>query len=169
VAPSFATGATPITNLTAQGPTTINVVAGATVPTQYTIAIPSNFSGADLSATLKFGLTSSLAAQDVSSALAVAAAYTVSYSTGTGATIAMHPGTGKTITVKRGAKLRFTNQDTVAHITHGGGPFPHEGDAGGTPNNTYEVNTIGTAPGSQGTLGCHSHGSATYATYTVEP
>jgi cysteine-rich repeat protein len=169
VAPAFAVGTTPITGLTAQGPTSINVAAGATVPTQYTIAIPANFTGADVSATLKFGLTSSVGPKDVSSNLAVAASLTTSYAAGTAGTVAMHPGTGKTITVKRGAKLRFTNLDTATHITHGGGAFPHEDTTtGGTPTNTYEVNTIGTAVGSTGTLGCHSHGTATYATFTVE-
>jgi cysteine-rich repeat protein len=171
VAPSFAAGANPITNLTAQGPTSINVAAGATVPTQYSFAIPSNFAGADVNATLKFGLTSSPSAglQDMSSALTIGAIYTVAYAAGLGTNAETHPGTGKSITVRRGTKLRFKNLDTITHITHGQDGFAHEVDAGGLPNNTYELNTIAVAPGTQAKLGCHSHGSQTYATFTIAP
>jgi cysteine-rich repeat protein len=157
VATSVVVGATPVTGLPVQGPATIAIAAGATVPTQYTLVIPSNLTGADLAATINFDLTAPVAVQDLSSSLNVAAIYTVTIAPGTGAAGANHV-TGK-VTLKRGTNIRFVNKDTVQHITHGGPVFPHETISANTglPNGTYEVETIGLAPSTNGKLGCHNH------------
>jgi len=97
----------------------------------------------------------------------VAAVYTFTIAAGTGAQDPMHPGTGKTVQVLRGTKVRMRNSDTEQHVSHGGGGFAHEADAGGQANATYEINTTGIAPGANATFGCHTHGAATYATVQV--
>lgn len=159
--------------ITVTGPATITLAADATQTAQYQIVIPMNATGATLNGTLKLAGSSSLGAVDISSTVTVNNIYTVDYTAGTGDNDALHTNTGNTpnLKVKRGAILRFHNGDTADHIIHGGGVFPHEGQVvgvDGLPGRNYDVQTIGITPGSSGTLGCHTHGTATYSTYTVE-
>ena len=58
----------------------------------------------------------------------------------------------------------------IQHITHGDGPFPHQtvSATSGLFGSTYNVDTVGIAPGSSGNLGCHDHTSATYVQFTVQ-
>jgi hypothetical protein len=134
------------------------------------VTIPSNATGSDLAATLKFDVAAPDGAKQLSSAVTISAAYTVTYAAGLGGDTTTHPGAGKNIVVKKGAKLLFHNADTVSHITHGDGAFPHEStnvSVGGLPTKTYTVDTA-TLNGTTGNLGCHSHGNSTYAKFTIE-
>jgi hypothetical protein len=171
--PSLATSlGAPIPNVTLMGPTSVAAVNGTPVTAQYMISVPPNATGSDiLGAALNIAYSSTLGANTATATVGIAAVYTFTYAAGTGTASANHVTTGKTVTVKRGAKVHFLNSDTATHITHGDGAFPHEDVAGATsgdPNNTYEVLTIGIPPGSTGQLGCHSHGSGTYATVNVQ-
>ena len=157
----------PIVPMAPTGPITLTVAADQTQTAMYQVTIPSDISGTDFVGTLHLDVTSSLGVTPVAATFKVAAVYTVTYGLNSGTAAATHASTGLNVTVKRGTKIRFTNADTIEHETHGQGPFPHEEPGGGQPNGTYEVNTIA-AQGS-GTMGCHSHGSATYGTYTVVP
>lgn len=157
----------PLAGMTATGPTTLTIAADQTQTATFTVAVPTDISGTDFAATLNFDVTSSLGMMPAVATLNVTAAYTVTYAVNSGNAAATHASTGLDITVKRGAKLRFANADTIEHRTHGGGVFPHEAAGGGAPNGTYEVNTI--AMQGTGTLGCHTHGDATYGNYTVVP
>jgi plastocyanin len=142
----------------------------------YAVKVASNATGTNLAATLKLDVTSSAEPVALSSMIDVAAIFTVSYAAGTGGTVANHPmqsgAVGNAVTVKRGTKIRFTNNDTARHITHGQGFFPHEDQTnGGAAGGTYELNTIAAAPGQTGQLGCHetNHGGAAgYITFTME-
>ncbi|HEU0029526.1 MAG TPA: hypothetical protein VFQ53_02750 [Kofleriaceae bacterium] len=171
VTPSLVDAANaPLTGVaTITGPTSVTLAADQISPSQFSIAIPSDATGTDVTAKINLAISSTAGSETLSSNLTVAAVLTAEYAANLGADIGKHPDTGKTFTVKRGAVLRFKNLDTTTHITHGGGIFPHEDTTnGGQTGGTYEVNTIGIAPGQTGTLGCHSHGDATYATITVQ-
>jgi hypothetical protein len=161
----------PIANVTLDGPATVSVAADGTATASYSITIPTNTAGAALSASLKVSLSTADGVEDLTSAVTINNVYTVPYASGTGTTATNHLMAGQAITVKRGTIIKFTNGDNITHIIHGGGTYSgdHEDQtAGGAPGRTYEVPTIGYAPGSTGTLGCHSHGSASYATYTLQ-
>jgi len=156
--------------ITVTGDAAVTVTANATVPVMYTLKVPSNATGADLTGSLKFDVTSTAGTKSLTSTLAVAAVFTATYAAGLADNQAAHPDRGLNIGVKKGAKIHFTNSDTAIHITHGDGAFPHEtqGATGGLPAKTYEVLTAGLNVGANGSLGCHSHGTATYAKFTVE-
>jgi hypothetical protein len=158
-------------NVTMQAPTNVALTANGTGTASFQITIPTNATGTDLNGSLKIDLMSSAGNQSLTATVAVKAQYTVDYLANTGATIGNHANANNVpnLVVKRGAILRFHNSDTATHIIHGGGVFPHENTTtGGTTGRNYDVQTIGIAPGSQGTLGCHTHGTATYSTYRVE-
>lgn len=168
VAPTITFDGAPLAGLTVAGPTTVTVAANATVPAQYEIVIPINYTGKDIpAAEIKFDLTGPVEVQDRTSALSLAAVYTVGIAAGTGTDVAKHTKSAP-ITVKPGTKIRYKNNDTITHRTHGDGPFLHEPDGGGAAGLTYTVDTTGVPPGSSGALGCHNHGDATYTTFTVQ-
>lgn len=160
--------------ITVTGQPTVSLAANGTATAMYTVTVPANATGTQLSAAVKFDVTSSAASTQATSALTVGAIYTMTYAAGLGADITAHPGRAQSITVKHGAKIQFHNADTAVHITHGekDAPtaFPHEttGSTGGLPNNTYVIDTSNVAPGTTGKIGCHTHGSATYANIAVE-
>lgn len=169
VTPTITAAGTPLAGLTVAGPTSIDVAAGASVPTQYQVVIPTNFTGNDIAAEIRFDLNAAVEVQDRASALSLAAVYTVAIAAGTGTDLAKH--SSGAITVKRGAKIRFKNNDTVQHITHGGPVYPHEtiNAATGAPGATYEVLTQALAPSTNGRLGCHNHqADATYINFVLE-
>lgn len=164
------TGAALTGGIAVTGQPTVALTANGTATAMYTVKIPSNATGADLTGMLKFNVTSPAGSKELDSTLNVAAVYTVTYTAGLGANVATHPERAQNITVKKGAKVAYHNADSVVHITHGDGAFPHEttGATGGLPNNTYVVQTANLASGASGSLGCHTHGSSTYAKFTVE-
>jgi cysteine-rich repeat protein len=157
-------------------PPTVDLVAGQTTTVPIDLKIASDATGTDLSDKLTLTLTSSAGTAIASSPIVVKALFTVVFADGTNNVPSQHAAEGKNYTVKRGAMIRFTNDDStvVQHIIHGDGTiFPHEQPTG--PDTTtqikgksYDVKTIGLSPGSVGQLGCHSHNStATYTTFTV--
>jgi hypothetical protein len=150
----------------------VTLTDGGTQSAAYQIQIPMNATGSDLDGTLKVEMASTANNDTVTSVVNVKAIYTVDYAAGTGSTVANHMNAGgvPNLVVKRGAILRFHNSDTIDHIIHGDNTtFPHENTTtGGAPGRNYDVATIGIAPGSTGTLGCHTHGDQTYSTYKVE-
>ncbi|HEY4241694.1 MAG TPA: hypothetical protein VGM88_17855 [Kofleriaceae bacterium] len=171
IAPSLeTTTGTSITDVTVAGPTSLTLTAGGTQTAQYTVHIPTNTSQDSLAANLNLSLTSTAAPASATSAITIANQYTFTYAAGTGATVANHETTGMTVTLKRGAKMHFTNADTMIHETHGpviNGTNYHESDSGGQPGATYEVDTIAMPPGTY-QFGCHDHGAGTYASITME-
>ena len=175
IAASLVDGANaPIAGVMVTGPTSVSLTADGSAPAQFTVTVPTSATGIDLAATLKLEVTSSAAPVSAASSVNIAAVYTFDYTAGLGTGAANHPGKlMKNVTVKRGAKLRFTNNDTIEHRTHGDGgmAFPHEAAGAGVPGGTYEVNTTVVAPGTTGRLGCHTHPGAndeTYANITVQ-
>jgi cysteine-rich repeat protein len=162
----------PITSMMVTGPTTVAVAKDITTPTEYTVVIPSDATGAALAATLKFDVTSTLGAANITSTINVSPIFTITINAGTGAQNPMHPLAAQTFTVKRGTKLHMLNSDTVEHISHGGNGIPHEPGAigagtNGQPNATYIVDTTPIALGTNGTFGCHTHGTASYGTIQI--
>lgn len=170
----------PLPALTVTGPASVSLTDGQVVPTEYTVSIPSNATGAALNAKLKLDVTSTGGNHNLSTTVAIAAIYEVDYAAATGSDVAKHPiqsGTQlSTVALKRGATVAYHNVDTIQHITHGDGIFNHENENGnnnspniGLPNGTYMQPTLAAAPGSSGRLGCHLHGGdAGYVTFTVE-
>lgn len=160
-----------VPGVTIDGPASVTLAADGTGTATYAVSIPSNTTGAVMTASLKVGVMSSAGSEDLTSAVTINNFYTVEYGAGTGANQNDHPMRGMNVTIKRGTIIKFPNTDTIDHIIHGGGAFPHENTTvgvGGVPGRTYEVNTIGTNPGASGTLGCHTHGTGSYSTYTVQ-
>jgi hypothetical protein len=155
--------------VTVQGPASVTLSAGQSMPATYTISIPSNASSGDFTGILKLALSSSAGTEELTSSLSIAATYTFDIPDGTGTATENHPSTGKTISLKRGAQISVHNSDSIKHVTHGTG-LAHEADAGGQPGGTYTVSTTAIAPGTSGVLiGCHLHGgNGTYATVKVE-
>lgn len=172
VVPTFVDAAnTPIPNVTVTGPSQVTVTSNATVPSQYQIQLPSNTTGSQLLANLKLDLSAPSGNETLMSAVTIEPIYVVTTAANTGNTINNHPLTNKNIVVKRGTIVRIMNTDTTVHITHAGGEWPHEGTdpaTNGQPGQVYEINTIGAPPGSNGTIGCHTHGDATYGTLSAE-
>lgn len=157
--------------VTLEGPASVTLAAGATATATFTITLPPNTTGSVIDGALDVALSSSAGTVDLTSQVTINNFYTVVYPAGTGTTATNHPMAGASITVKRGTIVKFPNDDTITHIIHGGGTYSgdHEDQtAGGSPGRTYEVQTIGYAPGSTGTLGCHSHGTASYATIALQ-
>jgi cysteine-rich repeat protein len=162
--------------VTVTGPSALTLTAGGTSTATYTVKVASNATGTELSGMVKLDVTSTAGNQTIVSTLSIAPVFTVTYANATAATVAMHPiqsgSVTKNITVRRGTRIRYTNADTVRHVTHGSGIFPHENTTtGGTPGATYELSTLAAAPGSTGQLGCHESGhggSAGYVVFTVE-
>lgn len=155
--------------LTVAGPASVPLTANGTATAMYTVTIPTDATATQMTADLKLDVTSPSGTKAYTSAFTIAPNYTVTYAAGLAANIAMHPMTGKKISLKKGAKISLHNADTVTHITHGDGGFPHEttGPTGGLPNNTYTIDTTPLAVGTTGQVGCHSHNSPTYATVTI--
>jgi hypothetical protein len=160
-----------IPNVTVDGPATVTLTADGTGSAAYTITIPSNATGSVIEGSLKVALSSSAGTSDLASTVTINNFYTVMYPAGTGMTATDHPLAGMTINVKRGTIIKWPNNDNITHIIHGGGSYSGEHEdqtAGGSPGRTYDVPTIGYAPGTSGLLGCHSHGTASYATFTLQ-
>ena len=167
-------GEVALPNIMVSGTPNVTLEAGGAGQAVFQIQVPMNASGTALTGTLKIELNSSLGIQTVTAPVTINNVYVVDYAAGTGVTTGMHMNAGSVpnLLVKRGAILRFHNSDTIDHIIHGDGTtFPHENQTvgvGGLPGRDYDVNTIAIPPGSAGTLGCHTHGTATYSTYRVE-
>lgn len=164
----------PIPGITITGPTTLSVPANGVVPGQYTLVVATNATGTQVTGTVKLDLTLPSGTESLTSALTLAPIYTVTYRSTTDANAATHPiqagQQAATVTVKRGAIIRYKNESTIQHATHGDGIFDHEDIAnGGQPNGTYEQTTIQAPPGSTGRLGCHNHGGDNgYVVFTAE-
>lgn len=163
----------PLSGLIVEGPATVTLAADQMATATYELDVSSNATGTSVSGSLKLDLSSSVGSESLTATLAVEPNYTIAYAAGTGATVDKHPvlsgSQPKNVTVKRGAVIRYVNDDTVQHDTHGGGIFDHQGNGGGQPGTTYEQRTIGAAPGSTGDLGCHDHGgTAGYVRFTIE-
>lgn len=157
--------------LTVTGQPMVTLAANGTANAMYTVKVPTNATATQISATLKLSVASTAGSKDYSSTFTIEPVFTVTYAAGLAGNVATHPGRLQTFSVKQGAKIAVHNADTTAHITHGDGGFPHETTdvtKGGLPNNTYTIDTSKIAVGSKGSVGCHTHGSATYATVTVE-
>lgn len=160
-----------IPGITVDGPASVTVAANGTGSATYTITIPTNATGSVIEGSFKLAVTSSLGSSDLSSAVTINNFYTVMYANGTGVTATDHPMAGQTINLRRGTILKWPNNDTITHIIHGGGSYSGEHEdqtAGGAPGRTYDVPTIGYAPGTTGLFGCHTHGAASYATFTLQ-
>ena len=160
----------PIVGATVTGPTSVNLTAAGSSPAAFNVVIPSDATGTDMVATLKFDITSTAEPVATTATVNIAAIYTMEIPSGTGVSTPGHPGTNKTITLRRGTKLRMLNADNIVHITHGQNGIPHENQnvaVDGQPGATYEVNTTALAPGSGRTFGCHSHSAETYANITL--
>jgi hypothetical protein len=155
--------------LTVTGPTSVALTANGTTSAMYTVKISTDATATQMTADLKLDVASPGGTKSYTSAFTIAAIYSVTNAAGLAANIAMHPMTGKKVSLKKGAKISVHNADTVVHITHGDGGFPHEttGPTGGLPNNTYTIDTTPLAVGTTGQVGCHSHNSPTYATVTI--
>src|ERR1051325_3216407 len=156
--------------LTVTGQTTIPLTANGTAAQMYTVKIPSNASGTQLLANLKLDISSTAGTKSFTSAFTIQPILSVPYPAGLGANIAAHPLRNLTFTVKKGTVINLKNLDTTGHITHGDGPFPHEKQdvaIGGLAGNTYPLDTTKLNLG-PGNVGCHTHGSATYAKITIE-
>lgn len=173
IASSLVDGAgAPLTagGLTVAGQPSVTLAANGTATAMYTVKIPGNASGTQLTANLKLDVSSTLGSSSHMSAFTIQPILAVPYPAGLAGNVAAHPLRNLTITVKKGAQLVFKNADTTSHITHGEGVFPHENQdekVGGLAGNTYTLDTSKLATGS-GKVGCHTHGSATYATVTIE-
>jgi hypothetical protein len=149
----------------------VTLAANGTGSATYTITVPTDATGSVIEGSLKVAVTSSLGSSDLTSAVTINNFYTVAYEAGLGTTAAMHPMAGQTINLRRGTIIKWPNNDTITHIIHGGGSYSGEHEdqvAGGTPGRTYDVPTIGYAPGTSGQLGCHTHGTGSYATFTLQ-
>jgi hypothetical protein len=157
--------------LTVTGQTTLSVAANGNASAMYTVKIPTNASGTQLLANLKLDVSSSLGTKSLMSAFTVQPIFSVPYPAGLAGNVQAHPLRALKISVKQGAKISLHNADTTSHITHGDNGFPHENQdvtVGGLAGNTYVIDTAKLAVGTKGAVGCHTHGSATYATVTVE-
>lgn len=157
--------------ITLTGEPSVTLAANGTSNVMYSLKVPSNATGTDLTGTIKFDVSSSAGSKAITATVAIAAVFTTVYAAGLSNNRAAHPDRGLSIPVKKGAKLRFTNADGTVHITHGDGVFPHEstGQNGGLAGKTYEVLTADIDVGKTGRLGCHSHDvDAGYATFTIQ-
>jgi cysteine-rich repeat protein len=153
---------------------TADLAPGGTTMVPLTIKIPSDATGAAITANLKVDLSSTAAPVTASASVAIDHYFTVLYPDGAGTVVANHQFVAGNFTVLRGTIIRFKNEDTTVlqHITHGdGNTFPHQEPIAASTalvGTTYEVPTIGISPGSIGQLGCHDHESgSTYITFTV--
>jgi hypothetical protein len=162
-------GAALADGITVTGQPSIALAADATATATYTVKIPTNATGADLTAKLNFDVSSTAGSKQLTTTLGVTAVYNVVYAAGLGGDVTTHPMRAETFSVKKGAKISVHNADTAVHITHGDNGFPHETQSatGGLANGTYVIDT-GKLNVTTGNIGCHSHGSATYAKVTVE-
>ena len=163
----------PLSNVNLTGPTSVTLAADGTATAAYMIQVPTDATGSVMTGTLRVAVTSSGGNKDFSSAVTVNNIYTVDYPAGTGGTPANHPNAGMNITIRRGTILRFPNHDTIDHIIHGDNQkgFQHENQSlgvDGLPGRTYDMPTIAIPPGTTGTVGCHTHGTASYGNYTVQ-
>jgi cysteine-rich repeat protein len=164
------------------GPTSVTLTANETTSVDYTVAIPSNTTGTALTATLKVDIISPLIPINLTSSVSITPNYTLVYAANTGEDTTKHPiQAGQqpaTLTLKRGATISYKNEDTVPHVTHGGGvpheptnPAPPATPVNGLPGNTYIVQTTPVAPGNTITFGCHDHpdqNDASYSRITIE-
>jgi len=159
-------------------PASADLVAGGTTMVPIMINIPSDTTGAAIAGNLKLDLTSTVAPESVSSPVAIDHIFTVDYIDGTGTATANHALNNQNFTVLRGTIIRFKNDDKtpaaapgIQHVIHGDGPFPHEDPRDNVNTQllgtTYDVPTIAVSPGSAGSLGCHTHGAASYIGFTV--
>jgi hypothetical protein len=165
---------TPIPGVTVSAQPTAALTTNGTAMVPVMLAVAPNAAGADVTGTLKIDITGGPAPINLSSTIAVSAVFTVIYPDGAGSTVANHQLVGAAINIKRGAIIRFKNEDTTPgaqHITHGGPLFPHESTAAtsGLLGDVYDVPTEPYSPGSVGQLGCHDHESSnSYITFTIE-
>jgi cysteine-rich repeat protein len=177
--------ADPAVVLTVPGTADLSADGTAVVPVTLTTA--SDASGTALNDNLTFTLTSSAGTSMAAATVAIANIFTITFIDGTGGVAANHAGAGVSYTVKRGAIIRFHNADTTttlipttvpanvattSHVIHGDGAFPHQDPRTSLTTqitgDDYDVPTIGIAPGSSGSLGCHDHAAAaTYSQFTV--
>jgi len=167
----------PITGATVTAPATADLSSG-TASVVLMVMVPLTATGAEIQGTLKVDITSTADPASVAVAADIKPYFTVDYAAGTGVNPANHDLNGKTFAVRQGTVVRFKNDDTIPHVTHGNGtpgnttsPFPHESLAGGLAGNTYQIQTTAITPSATTyTVGCHDHpgaGNAEYMTFTV--
>ncbi|MEO8551924.1 MAG: myxococcus cysteine-rich repeat containing protein [Kofleriaceae bacterium] len=167
-----------ITGATVTIAATADLTDGQTQSIPLTIMVPLSATGADMTGMLKVDATTSTT-DPVHLAVAadIKAIFEWTYAAGTGTVVNNHGEHGGTFTVLRGTVIRIKNDDTIGHITHAGAVtgqtnanFVHESQdpaVGGLPGKFYDLPTNVSPPGSQGTIGCHDHGTGTYMTVTV--
>jgi len=153
---------------------TADVAANGTAMVPIMITVPPDTTGAAITANLKLALTATgVSEEDVTVPVAISNVFIVDYANNTGATAANHKFAGMSFNIVRGAILRFKNDDAsvTQHVIHADGGFPHQ-DPRDQPTtqvngDTYDIPTIAVPPGSSGTIGCHTHGAASYGAYTL--
>lgn len=150
------------------GPATVALAANGTTSEMYTVTIPTDATAVAMTANLKIDVTASGSTKSYTSAFTIAPVYSIDYAAGLAADTTKHPMTKLKVSLKKGAKISLHNSDTVVHVTHGDGGFKHEDiPTGGQPNGTYVIDTSALAVNTMGSVGCHTHGTATYATVTI--
>jgi len=162
---------------------TADVAADGTAMVPITITVPPDATGTAITANLKLALTGTgISEEDVTVPVAISNVFIVDYADGTGTAATNHKYAGMSFNIVRGAILRFKNEDKtpddltalpmgIQHVIHADGGFPHQDPRNDTSTqvlgDTYDIPTVAVPPGSVGTIGCHSHGAASYATYTL--
>jgi hypothetical protein len=138
----------------------------------YTVKIPTDATGTQMSANLKLDVSSSLGSKSFTSAFTIAPIYSVTYAAGLAGNTQAHPMAALKISLKKGTKISLHNADTAVHITHGDGAFGNQHEdttpgKGGLAGGSYVIDTSQVAVGASGRIGCHTHNDPTYATVTV--
>lgn len=163
-------------------PATVDLTDGQTTTVPIGMVIKSDAAGVAANDKLTLTLTSSAGTATATAAVAIAPVFTVDYPDGTGLNPAMHPYAGLSFNIKKGTVIRFKNDDASAaatqHVIHGsttvGAPFQHEEPANVATTqvvgSTYEIATSGAeyTVGVKGVMGCHTHGTTSYMTFTVD-
>jgi cysteine-rich repeat protein len=147
--------------ITAVDRPSVTLAADATEIVTIRVAVPTDTAG--LTGSVNIDVTGAPEALTQSAAVTVANQYVLVIPAGTGANIP-HANVGPiNLRLRAGAKLIFSNQDTIAHRIHGpGGSFPHEEAGGGQPGGAYEV-----SPTQNATWYCHTHNEINARVYNV--
>lgn len=161
-------------------PATVELTAGQTTMVPVSLVVKPDAAGTSVNDKLTLTLTSSAGTTAATSEIAIAAIFTVDYIDGTGTTAPGHAFAGMAFNIKKGTLIRFKNDDkSIAaqqHVIHGntvvGAMFPHQEPKDSpttqTVGSVYEVNTSTYPAGSKGVMGCHSHDSTNYMTFTID-
>ena len=153
VTPTLLNGTTALNGWTITAdPATVNLAAGASMPVQLSVKIPTD--AAALTPDLKIDLAGGSATASVDSAFTIAKVLEVDIDAGTG-TSSPHtklPSPNSPIRVRSGTQLVFHNGDNIQHVIHGDGGIPHENTSLGGAGTDYKVTVTNDA-----TWYCHNH------------